>query len=208
MDDVAPTLQFEREAWARGVRWVAGVDEVGVGPLAGPVTAAAVVLSPGEHYPWFERVRDSKVLTPEEREAIAAEIRASPVRWALGWATSEEIDRINIYQARRQCVMRALQGLNVWPGHVISDALKLPLPGVQPIVRADAQSVSVAAASIIAKVARDALMVEMCARYPGYGFCHHKGYATPEHKRQLERRGPSPIHRLTWAPVAQAKLPW
>jgi ribonuclease HII len=147
------------------------------------------------------------VLTAAERNELSVAIRAS-AHWSIGWASHEEIDRINIYQARKLCVMRALQGLTVWPGAVISDALKLPMPGVRPIVKADALSVSVAAASVIAKVARDAVMVEMCDRYHGYGFCRHKGYATPEHKRQLALRGPCDIHRKTWAPVAQASLPW
>ncbi|OAI39133.1 hypothetical protein AYO38_08175 [bacterium SCGC AG-212-C10] len=205
-----PTLQFESDAWVAGVLWVAGVDEVGVGPLAGPVTAAAVALKPGESYPWFSAVRDSKVLTEPERDDLAAQIRAT-AHYAIGWASHEEIDRINIYQARRLCVMRALEGLTVWPGAVISDALKLPLPGVRPIVKADALSISVAAASIVAKVARDAVMAELCERYPGYGFCHNKGYPTPEHKKLLARKGPCPEHRRSYAPVRlaeQPRLPW
>ncbi len=205
--NIAPTLIFEEQAWSAGRQWVAGVDEVGVGPLAGPVAAGAVALRPGQVFPWFKDVRDSKMLKPEQREALAIEIEAS-VHWAVGWASAEEIDQVGIYQARKLCIMRALGQLRVWPGLVISDALKLPLPGNLALVRADVQCVSVAAASIVAKVARDRLMVEMCEAHHGYAFCKHKGYATPEHKRLLQARGPSPIHRKSWAPVMQAALPW
>ena len=204
---IAPTLAFEQQGWSAGIRWVAGVDEVGVGPLAGPVAAGAVALQPGQYFPWFEDVRDSKMLSASQREALAVQIQDT-VHWAVGWASAEEIDAMNIYQARKLCVMRALAQLRVWPGMVISDALKLPLPGNLPIIKADARCISVAAASVVSKVARDRLMVEMCGKYHGYGFCHHKGYYTPEHRRALFARGPSPIHRRSFAPVAQAALPW
>jgi ribonuclease HII len=202
-----PGLGSAGYAWAAGATWGAGVDEVGVGPLAGPVAACAVLLREDMWFPWYDDVRDSKMLTAPEREELDAVVRAS-VPFAIGWCSSEEIDRINIYEARRLCVMRALEALPERPDHVISDALKLPLEGVRPIVRADAQCVSVAAASIVAKVARDALMVEMCERYPGYAFCRNKGYATPEHKRLIDRRGPCPIHRHSWKPFAQYAFDW
>ena len=201
-----PHLRFEEAAWAAGARFVAGVDEVGVGPLAGPVAAGAVLLAPGQRFSWFRHVRDSKLLTEEERLKLAPAIRAT-VPHAIGWASHEEVDRLGIIAARRLCIMRALEQLPCRPDVIISDALDLPLDGVRAEVRADVQSVTVAAASVIAKVARDALMDELCERYPGYGFCHNKGYATPEHKLLLRRRGPSPVHRLTWAPVAQLALP-
>lgn len=198
----APTLRFEREAWRAGVRLVAGVDEVGVGPLAGPVTAAAVALTGDRRFPWFRQVRDSKLLSEATRETIAHDIRRS-VPFAIGWATHEEIDRIGILPARRLCMLRALEQLPEQPGHIISDALDLPLPNVRPVIKGDMLSVAVAAASIVAKVARDALMQELCEQYPGYAFCRNKGYPTPEHKRLLAARGPCPVHRRSYAPVAQ-----
>ncbi|MGI8926097.1 MAG: ribonuclease HII [Tepidiformaceae bacterium] len=202
-----PTLRFEREAWRAGAHWVAGVDEVGVGPLAGPVAAAAVALPQGRRFRWYKHVRDSKVLPAHVREELAAEIRAS-VPWSLGWASHQEIDAINILKARRLCMMRAFAQLALTPDAIISDALDLPLPNVRPVINGDALSVAVAAASIVAKVARDALMDEMCARYRGYAFCRNKGYPTPEHKALLLLRGPCEIHRRTFAPVAQLALAW
>lgn len=202
-----PSLRFEREAWDAGALWVAGVDEVGVGPLAGPVAAGVVALPAGRRFRWYAHVRDSKVLPEPTRDELSAKIRAS-VPWAVGWASVEEIDRIGILPARRLCMLRAFEGLGITPEAVISDALDLPLPNVRPVIHGDALSVSVAAASIVAKVARDALMVELCERHPGYHFCRNKGYPTPEHKRLLRERGPSPVHRRSYAPVAQASLPW
>ncbi len=202
-----PTLKFEREFWAAGANWVAGVDEVGVGPLAGPVAAAVVLLPPSRRFRWYSHVRDSKVLTEAERDSLAPKIRES-VPWAIGWASHEEIDRIGILPARRLCMLRAFEQLDIKPDGIVSDALDLPLPNVKAVIDGDALSVSVAAASIVAKVARDALMTEMCDRYPGYGFCHNKGYATPEHKRAIRELGPCEIHRKTWAPIAQFALPW
>ncbi|MCC6382137.1 MAG: ribonuclease HII [Dehalococcoidia bacterium] len=200
-----PTLRFEREAWRAGAAWVAGVDEVGVGPLAGPVAAACVALPQGRRFRWYRAVRDSKVLPKKARDELAAAIRTS-VPFAIGWAAVEEIDRVNVYQARKLAMLRAFDQLRVAPDAIISDALDLPLPNVRPVIDGDALSVAVAAASIVAKVARDALMDELCARHPGYGFCHNKGYPTPEHKRLLLRRGPSPVHRRSFAPVAQFAL--
>ncbi len=202
-----PTLRFERQAWRAGAYWVAGVDEVGVGPLAGPVTAACVALPPKRRFAWYKLVRDSKVLPRETREVLAAQIQAT-VPYAIGWASVEEIDRINILQARKLCMVRAFEQLSVTPDAIISDALDLPLPNVRPVIDGDALSVAVAAASIVAKVARDALMFDLCARYPGYGFCHNKGYPTPEHKRLLLHRGPCEIHRRSFAPVAQLCFRW
>ncbi|WP_322795387.1 ribonuclease HII [Tepidiforma sp.] len=202
-----PSLRFEREAWRCGAAWVAGVDEVGVGPLAGPVTAGVVALPRGRRFAWYAEVRDSKVLSEAARERLAAQVQAS-VPWAVGWASVEEIDRLGILPARRLCMLRAFEALGVRPDAVISDALDLPLPNVRAVIDGDALSVAVAAASIVAKVARDAAMVELCARYPGYGFCRHKGYPTPEHRQRLARLGPSPVHRKSYAPVAQFGLPW
>ena len=201
-----PSLRWEREAWGEGAALVAGVDEVGVGPLAGPVTAAAVLIAPHDRRAWFRRVRDSKALTAPAREDLAAEIAAS-IACGLGWATSAEVDRRGIVEARRLSVLRAIEALPCSPDAVISDALALPLPNVRAEPKADARSVSVAAASIVAKVARDRWMAELCERIPGYGFCRNKGYATPGHRRAIDRRGPCEAHRLSWAPFVQHRLP-
>ena len=200
-----PSLRWEREAWRDGAGTVAGVDEVGVGPLAGPVTAAAVLIAPDDRRPWFRRVRDSKALTAAARETLAAEIEAS-IPFAIGWATSGEVDSRGIVEARRLSVMRAIAALPRAPDLVISDALALPLPRVRVEPQADARSVSVAAASIVAKVARDGRMTELCERFPGYGFCRNKGYFTAGHRAAIERRGPCAAHRLSWAPFAQGRF--
>lgn len=200
-----PSLKFEREAWKAGARWVAGVDEVGVGPLAGPVTAAVVALPPGRRFKWYKFVRDSKVLPETTRDELAGQIQRD-VPFSVGWASHLEIDHVNIYQARKLCMLRAFEALSVTPDAIISDALKLPLPNVRAVIDGDALSIAVGAASIVAKVARDAFMTEMCDRYPGYGFCHNKGYPTPEHKRLLRELGPCEIHRRSFQPVAQFPL--
>ena len=200
-----PSLRWEREAWSEGAATVAGVDEVGVGPLAGPVTAAAVLLAAGDRRPWFRRVRDSKMLTAAAREVLAAEIEAS-IPFGIGWATSAEVDSRGIVEARRLSVLRAIEALPSAPELVISDALPLPLPKVRVEPKADMRSVSVAAASIVAKVARDRWMTELCERIPGYGFCKNKGYYTAEHRRAIERRGPCEAHRISWAPFAQGRF--
>lgn len=203
----APTLRFEREAWSAGCVWVAGVDEVGVGPLAGPVAAGAVAVCREQRFSWFKHVRDSKVLSAANRAELAELILATAPA-AIGWASSEEIDRIGILPARRLCMLRALEQLTVTPGAIISDALSLPLENVRPVISADALSVSVAAASIIAKVARDRVMEELDAQYPGWGFAQHKGYPTSEHRRLLQERSPTPIHRRSYTPVAQRAFQW
>ena len=202
-----PSLRFEKEAWNAGAIWVAGVDEVGVGPLAGPVAAGVVALPAGRRFRWYSQVRDSKVLPERARDELSAKIRES-VPFAIGWASVEEIDRIGILPARRLCMLRAFEALGFKPDAVISDALDLPLPNVRPVIHGDALSVAVAAASIVAKVARDALMQDLCGQYPGYNLCRNKGYPTPEHKRLLQERGPSPIHRRSYAPVAQFAFRW
>ena len=200
-----PSLKFEREAWKTGAFWVAGVDEAGAGPLAGPVTAGAVALPPRKRFSWYRWVNDSKVLSERSRDELALEIKAA-VPWSVGWASHLEIDEITIYHARKLAMLRALERLHVRPDAIISDALPLPLPNVRPIINGDALSIAVGAASIIAKTARDAHMVEMCGQYHGYNFCQNKGYPTPEHKRLLVARGPCEIHRKSFAPVAQRAL--
>lgn len=202
-----PSLRFEKEAWNAGAQWVAGVDEVGCGPLAGPVAAGVVALPVGRRFKWYREVRDSKVLPESARDELSARIRKD-VPFAIGWASVEEIDRIGILPARRLCMLRAFEGLGLKPDAVISDALDLPLPNVRAVIDGDALSVAVAAASIVAKVERDRLMTELCDQYPGYKFCQHKGYSTPEHKRLLRELGPSPIHRRSWAAVSQYAFEW
>lgn len=160
----------------------------------------------GKRHRWFKWVNDSKVLSQHAREELAVEIRAT-VPWAVAAASHQEIDEINIYQARKLAMLRAIEALTVSPDAIISDALPLPLANVRPVIDGDALSIAVGAASILAKVDRDAFMVEMCGRYPGYLFCKHKGYPTTEHRQLLRQRGPSPIHRLSYAPVAQFALP-
>lgn len=200
-------MRFEKMAFNDGAKWVAGVDEVGCGPIAGPVAAGVVALPVGRRFKWYRHVRDSKVLTELARDELSAQIRKD-VPFAIGWASVEEIDRIGILPARRLCMLRAFEALSVTPDAIISDALTLPLPNVRPVIHGDALSVAVAAASIVAKVERDALMKRLCDEYPGYKFCQHKGYSTLEHKRLLRDLGPSPIHRTSYAPVAQYAFRW
>jgi ribonuclease HII len=183
----------------------AGVDEAGRGPLAGPVVAAAVILDPQHH---IDGLADSKVLAPARREALAAEIRAYSLAWALGWAEPAEIDTLNILQATFLAMRRALAALGRTPSHVVVDGNQLPtLAGlgfactIEAVVAGDATVPSISAASILAKCARDAHMVELDACHPGYGFAIHKGYGTEAHLAALRRLGPSPVHRRSFAPV-------
>ncbi|HXF68223.1 MAG TPA: ribonuclease HII [Thermoflexus sp.] len=199
-----PTLVEEAALWRRGYRNVAGLDEAGRGAWAGPVVAAAVVLPPDPG--WLRQrlagVRDSKTLSPAEREALFPEILQVAVAVGVGMAGPEEIDALGIVQATRLAMERALKDLAVTPDALIIDALTLAVPLPQrAIVRADARCLSVAAASIVAKVTRDRWMVEMDRLYPGYGFAGHKGYGTPAHRQALREHGPCPIHRRSFAPV-------
>ena len=185
---------------------VAGVDEVGRGPLAGPVVAAAVVLHPQRP---IAGLRDSKVLTADERETLAASIRERALAWALGRAEVAEVDRINILRATLVAMRRAVVALaaDVHLAYVDGNiAPALPCPAVT-VVGGDATVPAISAASIIAKVARDAEMRSAAADYPGYGFEHHKGYATRTHLAALQRLGPTPLHRRSFAPVAAAWEP-
>jgi ribonuclease HII len=191
-------------AWQRpGL--VAGVDEAGRGPLAGPVVAAAVILEAGRP---VRGLADSKVLTAARREALVPVIRDCSLAWALGWAEAAEVDAVNILQATFLAMRRALEALAKAPTHVVIDGNRAPsLAGlpfdctVETVVAGDATVPSVSAASILAKCARDARMIELDAHYPGYGFAGHKGYPTPAHLAALRRLGPSPVHRLSFAPV-------
>lgn len=196
-------LAFEAPLWAQGVARVAGVDEAGVGPLAGPLVAAAVILPPDLRPRGLD---DSKKLDEAARDRLAAEVKAGAVAWAVGVATPEEVDAMNPYQAGLAAMRRAVEGLAVAPQHLLVDARTVPGVAVpqQGIVKGDAKSLSIAAASVVAKTTRDAMMVEAEARWPGYGFARHKGYGAPEHLEALRRLGPCPIHRRSYAPVAEA----
>jgi ribonuclease HII len=193
-------LQFETALWAAGVLHVAGVDEAGMSPLAGPVAAAAVIFAAGSRIPGID---DSKKLDAEARDKLAVEIKERAVAWSVAFAQVEEIDHINIYWAGLLAMRRAVEGLSLAPQHILLDARRLRDLQVpqQSIVKGDGRSLTIAAASILAKTARDALMHKLDADYPGYGFSKHKGYPVREHLAALERLGASPIHRRSFAPV-------
>lgn len=189
---------------------VAGVDEAGRGPLAGPVVAAAVILDPRRR---IRGIRDSKQLAAEEREELAIRIRRSAIAWSVAWADVEEIDCLNILEATHLAMRRALMGLHVAPAHVEIDGNRCPsFSGLQfnctfeAIIDGDALRSCIGAASILAKVKRDAMMVELDRLYPQYGFAGHKGYGTPQHCEMLENLGPSIIHRRSFEPVRLAAL--
>ena len=190
-------LNFERVLWSSGVRAVAGVDEVGVGPLAGPVVAAAVIFPPETE---IAGINDSKQLEPEQRSKLAATIRASASAIGVGSAEVGEIDRLNIYHAALLAMRRAIEALPLTPEHVLVDARIVPGVSIPQncFNKGDGLNFSIAAASIIAKTHRDRLMEELEKEYPGYGFAQHKGYGTPEHQQAIRELGPSPIHRLSF----------
>ena len=190
----------ERRSWQQGLIYVAGVDEVGAGPLAGPVVAAAVVMPPECLLPGVD---DSKKLTAVQRQRLAAAIQKHALAVGLGSCSPREIERFNILQASRQAMLRAVKELAVEPQFLLVDAREIPdvqIPQVS-LVDGDAISYSIAAASIVAKVARDAYMDRAAKRYPGYGFCSNRGYGTAEHLAALQKKGPTPLHRRTFAPV-------
>ncbi|MFP4161080.1 MAG: ribonuclease HII [Ectothiorhodospira sp.] len=179
---------------------VAGVDEAGRGPLAGPVVAAAVILDPARP---VDGVADSKTLQPARREALEPVIRETALAWALGICSPEEIDRLNILQATFLAMRRAVEGLARAPALVLVDGNRCPeLPcAARAVVGGDRRVAAIGAASILAKVHRDRLMVDLDARHPGYGLAAHKGYPTAAHRAALVRLGPSPCHRRSFAPV-------
>jgi ribonuclease HII len=186
---------------------VAGIDEAGRGPLAGPVFAAAVILDPANK---IRGLKDSKVLQPERREELAVLIRARAIAWAVASADVHEIDTLNILRATLLAMKRAVEALSVQPVEALVDGDHCPslCCPVYAIVKGDRDVKSISAASILAKTARDALLVQLDAMYPHYGFAHNKGYGTPEHLSALDRFGPCPIHRMSFAPVAQISLPF
>src|SRR5262245_23254261 len=197
-------LRFELELWEQGFSFVAGVDEAGMAPLAGPVVAGAVILP--RNYKLRGLNDSKKILDPEKRDELAAQIKRDALCWATGFAEVEEIDKINIYHAGLLAMQRAVSGLTSQPDFILVDARKIPNCTVpqRGIIRGDALSASIAAASIIAKKTRDAHMLEMDSLYSGYGLASHKGYPTPEHCRALKELGALPIHRRSFARVRQA----
>jgi ribonuclease HII len=196
-------LRFEIDLWTQGYSFVAGVDEAGMAPLAGPVVAGAVILP--QNYKLRGLDDSKKILDPEIRDELATQIKQDAVCWSYGFAEVEEIDRINIYHAGLLAMQRAVQALSCLPDFVLVDARKIPqCPAPQRgIIRGDALSASIAAASIIAKTTRDAHMLEMDQLYQGYGFASHKGYPTPEHCRALKELGALPIHRRSFGRVRE-----
>lgn len=197
MREAADRLKFETELWDRGVTAVAGVDEVGRGCLFGDVVAAAVILPPGLV---LEEINDSKQLSEKKREALYERIVREAVAWSVARVDAATIDRINIRQASRLAMKQAVLGLKTAPQHLLIDAESVDLDVPQtPIVKGDALSQSIGAASIVAKVTRDRLCAEVWeALYPGYGIAGHKGYATKEHREAILRMGPTPLHRRSF----------
>ena len=197
-------LRYETELWASGVNLIAGVDEAGMAPLAGPVVAAAVILP--QNYRLRGLNDSKKILDAMKREELAMRIKADALCWAVGRAEVEEIDRLNIYHAGLLAMRRAVEGLAIKPHFALVDARKIPeCPCPQRgIIHGDLLSASIAAASIIAKTTRDAHMAELDQQYPGYGLASHKGYGTPAHYRALKELGVLPIHRRSFAPIRQA----
>jgi ribonuclease HII len=204
---MAPTLKLERELWATGLRHVAGIDEAGRGALAGPVIAAAVVVPPGSLLQGvWASVRDSKTLSARQREALEPEIKRQALAWAVCEVGCGEVDELGIAFATRRAMVGALTALAIHTDALIIDWVRLPMINLPQhvLTKADATVVSVAAASILAKVARDRGMVVVSDAYPDYGFDQHKGYGTPGHFAAIGRLGPCPLHRRTFAPFAEA----
>jgi ribonuclease HII len=201
---LARLFERRRRLFEAGARLVAGVDEVGMGPLAGPVVAVAVILPESVDLPGLN---DSKKLARGARETLAPRIREQALACAAGKVQPREIDRLNIFRAGLEAMRRAVAGLSLAPDHILVDARTIP--GVATpqtaIIGGDASDGTIAAASIVAKVHRDAIMRHLDGRYPGYGFGRHMGYGTEQHLEALRRLGPSPVHRCSFAPVASAR---
>jgi ribonuclease HII len=198
-----PTSVEEDRIREQGYKLIAGIDEAGRGPLAGPVVAGAVVLPLGKRPAWLDQVRDSKMLAPRERERLFDCIQQDSASVGVGIVWHDDIDRIGIAPATRLAMRRAVEDMAVKPEYLLIDFVRLPsvpLPQ-RSIVNGDALCFSIAAASIIAKVSRDRIMLDLDRQYPGYGMARHKGYATSEHLEFLRRLGPCPVHRRTFSPV-------
>ena len=194
--------RFERAARKLGWTRIAGIDEAGRGALFGPVVAAAVILNPKRRIVGLD---DSKKLAPEHRTELAALIREHALAWAVAEVDAQRIDAWNIYQASRQAMAAALQQLTTAPDYLLIDAMQLDvLIEQKSLIKGDARSISIAAASILAKTHRDTCIEEWDAVYPQYGLARHKGYATPDHLEALRKHGPSPLHRYSFAPVRES----
>ena len=194
--------RFERAARKLGWLRIAGLDEAGRGALFGPVTAAAVILNPKRRIMGLD---DSKKLAPERRAVLAERIREHALAWAVAEVDAQRIDAWNIYQASLQAMKEALAHLRIAPDYLLLDAVRLDVMAEQKsLIKGDARSFSIAAASILAKTARDARMNEWDTIYPQYGLAHNKGYATPDHLEALRQHGPTPLHRYSFAPVRQS----
>jgi len=202
----APTLEREQTLWDKGYEFVAGLDEVGRGPLAGPVIAAAVVFPPGQ-LP-IDGLNDSKLLTPLARERIQVEVKQQAAAWTFGAASVNEIDRLNIRRATILAMQRAIARLPAPPDHILVDGNPVPELGSphEAIVKGDRISQSIAAASVIAKCLRDRLMEKLSKRYPEFSWESNKGYGSAAHLRALDEHGPTGHHRKTFSPVAQGRL--
>ena len=199
------TLKYEKLACAAGATMVAGVDEVGRGSLFGPVVAAAVILDPAYR---LRGLRDSKLLDRETRERLAPRIREHSLAWAIAAVDVATIDQINIYWASKLAMEQAVAMMTPAPDHLLIDALRLKCDCPQtPIIHGDALSASIAAASIIAKVERDAMIAAWDPAFPEYGLASNKGYSTPKHLKILREKGPTPLHRLSFAPVWTSSAP-
>ena len=195
--------RYERDARQHGWQRIAGLDEAGRGSLFGPVVAGAVILNPRRRIVGLD---DSKKLTPERRRELAPRIREHALAWAVAEIDASRIDAWNIYQASRQAMSAAVSQLRPLPDYLLLDAIELDLPIEQKaLIHGDARSVSIAAASILAKVERDRLMEEFHEIYPQYGLAQNKGYGTPDHLDALRRHGPTPLHRFSYAPVREAR---
>jgi ribonuclease HII len=197
-----PTLKYENDLWQAGLSHVAGFDEAGRGALAGPVAAAAVILPPNPHLTWtLAGVRDSKQMPPRQREIWAARIKSVALAWRVEFSSVEEIDGLGIVPATRLAATRVLENLTIPPGYLLLDFRislpESPLPQTA-LVKGDQLSLSIAAASVLAKTSRDMLMCELDSQYPGYGLERNKGYGTQTHRSAMMRLGYSPIHRKTF----------
>ena len=206
---ILPTLDKERALWIGGYRWVAGVDEAGRGAWAGPVVAAAVVLPPDQDIARrLAGVADSKQLTARQRERLLAVVLAEAADSGVGIVPATSIDAYGIAEANRRAMVVAIEALNTAPDYVLIDYIRLPSLSTPhlSLPKGDSRMLSIAAASIVAKVTRDRLMAELAREHPGYGFERHKGYGTSDHRASLMRLGPCPIHRSSFEPVKALKL--
>ncbi len=204
MAHISPDLNYELPLWAAGALHLAGLDEAGRGAWAGPVSAAAVILpQAADLCTRLKGVRDSKQMTPRQRFAWAVKIRVIALAWGVGFASHTEIDAMGILPATRLAMQRALAQLALPPQHLLLDAVRLPAVALPQtvLIKGDVHSLSIASASVLAKTARDELLIAWEQEYPGYGFARHKGYGTAAHRLALQMKGPCSLHRFSFAPI-------